>query len=175
MPWIQDTVRDERPLYTSGQVLVLAGDRDVQTDMINSEVLHMNFQSLGVASISLVAVNTGHGALFHKAPDDRFCGYKLLINFIHDQPLQTACLATSTFTNFATATYDKHPPLVASPAAGADEGDSTTSTNLGLAVSLAVCVVLFVAVLGLLVLERRRHSAVASRSIVLDEDASTNT
>ena len=171
MPWMQEVVRDDSPLYTSGKVLVLAGDRDLQTDMVNSEVLHLNFESLGVSSMSLVAVNTGHGALFHQAPGDPFCGVKLLIDFTQDLPLQTACLATSTYKTFATATYDVYPPLASDPADAA-AGGSTSTTLVGLAVALAVFVVLFIVALGFLVVERRRHAGVAPNSVVLDDTAS---
>jgi pimeloyl-ACP methyl ester carboxylesterase len=121
-PWIKETIRDYSPIVTSGSVLVLGGQYDMQTVYNNSVQLHEYFLSNGVDSTLLEGNNWGHGVFRFNSSIDQLCGYHILTRFILGYQLQPECLSYSSYINFTTATYFVPPTTTPTPSSTSSNG-----------------------------------------------------
>jgi pimeloyl-ACP methyl ester carboxylesterase len=122
LPWIKETIRDYSPIVTSGSVLVLGGQYDMQTVYNNSVQLHEYFLSNGVDSTLLKGNNWGHGIIGFQSPYTTNCGLNILSRFILGEPLQSVCLSYSSYINFTTATYFVPPTTTPTPSSASSNG-----------------------------------------------------
>ena len=102
--WQVDIVRDYRPIVTSGEVLILGGQLDMQTPIINSYKLYDYFIDHGVNAHVLEAKNFGHGVIGQKTSNGS-CGTDLVFAFAHDEDFDFSCLNNTNFKDFDTADY----------------------------------------------------------------------
>lgn len=102
--WINEVIRDYRPMYTEGEVLILGGEWDIQTVSENSISLHNYFLNQDVNSKVLIASNFGHGVVNFNI-NSNLCGLIILSRFILGFELNSTCLNHSDFKNFDNAHY----------------------------------------------------------------------
>lgn len=108
-PWIDEFVVDYRPIITSGKVLVLGGEWDVQTIEENSHRLHQYFINHGVNSSVYIGKNFGHGIIGFDDDTGSPCGLKIIFNFILGNEIDSKCLEKSSFKTFENADYVVYP------------------------------------------------------------------
>jgi len=99
--WINEVIRDYRPMITDGEVLVLGGEWDIQTVSENSFRLHEYFLNQSVNSKILIASNHGHGVI----GASNSCGLTILNQFITGEEMSESCLNSSNYKNFENADY----------------------------------------------------------------------
>lgn len=96
---------DYSPIYTDGQVMVLGGEYDVQTDVYNSVRLHEYFLDNGVDSQLYIGKNWGHGVVSFEDETGFLCGLSGIYDFVQGVDIKYDCLNSSEFPTFDTAEY----------------------------------------------------------------------
>jgi len=144
IPWINEFVRDYRPIITNNSVLVMGAEYDIQTDPQNSIDLHNYFITNNVSSKIIFAKNMNHAVLNFKSNKQNY-GLIWICKFILDIPLTNLDLShKSDLTDFDTADYS----LFTQPQ---EEKQKTTTELNGPLIATTVIIVVLLCVIAAMI------------------------
>jgi len=158
VPWINEIVRDYRPINTSGNVLVLGGYLDIQTPHQNSDRLHEYFIANKVNSKVLKA-RYGHAVILLNYHSNK-CGLDICHEFLTTgNIIDATCLDHSDLITFDTADYSEFHRFVPP-----EESQLIITEEIDPAkVAMIVIIVLLICVVVMLIIAFRMKERIVNR------------